>query len=1029
MEEQERREESAENNSPNNALEDCEDVFGENSAGKLVQQRRSSIMKRKSVRTVSKSVSFSSIPSEKKVANASDCLLCMQSGTELHKVRSTSRQYLRFFYLEHDFSCLRWSPSTKKPEKAKIPLSMIKEVRSGKNTVVFRAIERDDISEDCAFTIIYGDDFVELDLIASNPDDANIWITGLRCLLESDLKSKNSFNSGQHMRDRWLKEIFILADTKNKGFLNENEVLSLLQQVNVTAPARVVKQKFKEVVADNSRSMKNSLNKEEFLQLYKDLTTRPEVYFLMARYASNKDYLTPADLLIFLESEQGLSRVGKDHCIEIINHCEPTVEGRKKKYMGIDGFTKYLLKSTNELFDSDCANVTQDMNQPLSHYFIASSHNTYLLEDQLAGRSSVTGYTKALCELCCRCIELDCWDGPDDEPVISHGKTLTSRIYFKDVVQAINDCAFKASEYPLIMSLKNHCCIKQQSKMADYLKGILKGKLHVLPPEKNKRLLPSPEELKGKILIKSKKLSDGTEEGDVTADEEEEDFESGSTTVNCNQNMKNFAKKKSLKSLLVKEGPKKTIKLARQLSDLVSFSKSFTFESFENSAENQRYWEVSSVNEITARKLITSFPEDFVKHNKMFVSRVHPSGDRFDSSNYNPVEMWSYGCQMVALNYQTGGSAMDLNTAMFNNNGRCGYILKPSVMREKIAYFNPTSQDAIAGITPQILRIKVISGQQFPKPKMSGTKAEVVDPFVSVSVYGIPGDTAHERTKTIPSNGFNPVFDESFEFHINIPELALVRFVVLDDDFIGDAFIGQYSIPVVCMRQGYRHIRLLNGLGEPMHCVTLFIHVTITGKDETGKIKRSSLKRSKKGREYARLRTVGVAGVDETFKTAIQPILDATDLRENVQNALGRLKETCGVPARSNIKQCLRQLASRMEASSQTFNLSLSMDEKYPYFECNGEMPEILKKAISALKRVTQESRNLVEKSDSVYEKIAHCERAGMEWHEEFQNFCLKEGVKEKRLAKISEAAISSGLVVWNLSENSTDAQTIKTTT
>lgn len=67
---------------------------------------------------------------------------------------------------------------------------MIKEVRSGKNTVVFRAIERDDISEDCAFTIIYGDDFVELDLIASNPDDANIWITGLRCLLESDLKSE-----------------------------------------------------------------------------------------------------------------------------------------------------------------------------------------------------------------------------------------------------------------------------------------------------------------------------------------------------------------------------------------------------------------------------------------------------------------------------------------------------------------------------------------------------------------------------------------------------------------------------------------------------------------------------------------------------------------------------------------------------------------------------------------------------------------------------------------------------------------------
>ena len=106
---------------------------------------------------------------------------------------------------------------------------------------------------------------------------------------------------------------------------------------------------------------------------------------------------------------------------------------------------------------------------------------------------------------------------------------------------------------------------------------------------------------------------------------------------------------------------------------------------------------------------------------------------------------------------------------------------------------------------------------------------QVIDPFVSVSVYGIPADTAQEKTRTItnngtktncfilaknlvlredncvlPSLGFNPVFDETFEFHINLPQLALVRFVVLDDDFIGDAFIGQYTIPFACMQQGER---------------------------------------------------------------------------------------------------------------------------------------------------------------------------------------------------------------------------------
>ena len=50
--------------------------------------------------------------------------------------------------------------------------------------------------------------------------------------------------------------------------------------------------------------------------------------------------------------------------------------------------------------------------------------------------------------------------------------------------------------------------------------------------------------------------------------------------------------------------------------------------------------------------------------------------------------------------------------------------------------------------------------------------------------------------------GYNPLFDESFEFQINLPELALVRFAVLDDDYIGDAFIGQYTIPFECMQTG-----------------------------------------------------------------------------------------------------------------------------------------------------------------------------------------------------------------------------------
>lgn len=42
----------------------------------------------------------------------------------------------------------------------------------------------------------------------------------------------------------------------------------------------------------------------------------------------------------------------------------------------------------------------------------------------------------------CRCLEIDCWDGPNNDPVVYHGYTLTNKISFMTVIQVIDKYAF-----------------------------------------------------------------------------------------------------------------------------------------------------------------------------------------------------------------------------------------------------------------------------------------------------------------------------------------------------------------------------------------------------------------------------------------------------------------------------------------------------------------------------------------------------------------------------------------------------------
>lgn len=69
-------------------------------------------------------------------------------------------------------------------------------------------------------------------------------------------------------------------------------------------------------------------------------------------------------------------------------------------HMSSDGFCRYLMSDENAPVFLDRLELYQEMDQPLAHYFISSSHNTYLTGRQFGGKSSVEMYRQVLLSGC-----------------------------------------------------------------------------------------------------------------------------------------------------------------------------------------------------------------------------------------------------------------------------------------------------------------------------------------------------------------------------------------------------------------------------------------------------------------------------------------------------------------------------------------------------------------------------------------------------------------------------------------------------
>ncbi|MDA4132021.1 MAG: phosphatidylinositol-specific phospholipase C domain-containing protein, partial [Thaumarchaeota archaeon] len=443
--------------------------------------------------------------------------LTLLRGTWISKVSRKKKTPKRIqLTLDLDAAKLTWDRN--RPQK-RIYIDDIKEIRTGLDIRQYRLDAGiPEIDESRFFSILYAVDKGKnkmMHLIADDRELFTDWVQTLDAISQhrQDLMaSLMSFND-KAIRLYWESEMARkLAErpgSHEPEGLGFGGVERVCRNLHIHTSLATMRQKFD--CADVTQT--GRLNFVEFQEFVRSMARREDIRAIYRELASDTESgITCAGFLDFLREVQGENVdddvPGWEAVFNRFARRTRPMDAEKEDgdsdpvRMSEGALASFLTSTYNLAIPREPQNYSLD--RPMNEYFISSSHNTYLLGRQVWGSSSVEGYISALIQGC-RCVEVDCWDGSDGQPIVIHGKTFTSQIHFREVINTINKYAFAKTQYPLWISLEVHCNPAQQAIMAEIMKEVFGSKLVTKPLESASNQLPSPSEMKGRILTKVKK--------------------------------------------------------------------------------------------------------------------------------------------------------------------------------------------------------------------------------------------------------------------------------------------------------------------------------------------------------------------------------------------------------------------------------------------------------------------------------------------------------------------------------------------
>jgi hypothetical protein len=161
---------------------------------------------------------------------------------------------------------------------------------------------------------------------------------------------------------------------------------------------------------------------------------------------------------------------------------------------------------------------------------------------------------------------------------------------------------------------------------------------------------------------------------------------------------------------------------------------------------------------------------------------------------------------------------------------------------------------------------------------------------------------------------------------------------------------------------------------------------------------RHSLSRRKL--RIAAFRTVYYKQIDDIFKSAIQPLETAFEYRHAVEQSLSGLNEMCGLADISNVKQCVRKIANRLQKANLIDTVTIRNQSDIPIFEYSTTLPELSRQSIVALEEVVNQCRTLIDNGSTIHQKLFSIQTEICELSNDIPKLLETNGLRGKKFTK-----------------------------